>query len=222
MIATDLIAHRLSFAVCFTDHFSGTPVADELPVRLEGSLLRPAKRADGSGARQSDGSYRFIGAPGGTVRILWRDPFQRTHAGWTRFDADPEVTLPLVDPAARIAIDLWPTATAAAPVGALGVRGKLVGPDAGGQTVRIARQGTAFDRMTLSDQNGEFLFLPPGRMAENASGLVPLTIEVLRPDASPRILGGGHFVPAAAGTPFPGAGFAVVPRSISRVIFTLT
>ena len=25
-------------------------------------------------------------------------------------------------------------------------------------------QGTAFDRMTISDQNGEFLFLPPGRV----------------------------------------------------------
>ena len=40
-MTTDHIHHRLSFAVCFTDHFSGRPVADELPVRLEGNLQRP-------------------------------------------------------------------------------------------------------------------------------------------------------------------------------------
>ncbi len=30
----DAISHSLSFAVRFLDHFSGAPVADELPVRL--------------------------------------------------------------------------------------------------------------------------------------------------------------------------------------------
>lgn len=220
-MTADQIAHRLSFAVYFTDHFSGTPITDELPVRLAGNLQRPARRSDGTGMRQSDGSYRFVNAPGGTVRVLWRDPFARTQAGWTRFDADPEVALPLADPAARVAVDLWPAANAVAPPGAIGVRGKLTGPGSAGQTVRIVRQGAAFDRMTVSDQNGEFLFLPPGRMAENVNGLVPMTIEVRRPDASLRGLAGGSFVPDAAGAPFPAAAFAVLPRTISRVIFTL-
>lgn len=220
-MTADQIAHRLSFAVCFTDHFSGAPVADELPVRLAGNLQRPARRSDGKGMRQSDGSYRFVNAPGGTVRVLWRDPFARTHAGWTRFDADPEVALPLADPAVHVAVDLWPAANAVAPPGAIGVRGKLTGPDSAGQTVRIAHHGTAFDRMTISDQNGEFLFLPPGRLAEDASGLVPMAIEVRRPDASLRVLAGGSFVPDAAGVPFPAAAFAVLRRTISRVIFTL-
>jgi hypothetical protein len=87
--------------------------------------------------------------------------------------------------------------------------------------VRIARQGNAFDRMTISDQNGEFLFLPPGRMPQNASGLVPMVIEIRRPDASLRVVAGGSFVPDAAGAPFPAAVFAVRPQTISRVIFTL-
>lgn len=222
MRTADHISHRLSFAICFTDHFSGLPVPDELPVRLDGSLLQPARRADGGGARQSDGSYRFVGAPGGTARILWRDPFTRSQAGWTRFEDDPEVSLPLSDPTARVTVDLWPTAGAVAPPGSFGIRGKLTGPDAAGQTIRIARQGSAFDRMSVSDQNGEFLFLPPVRLVAGANGLVPLSIVVRRPDNSLRIVQGGRFIPQAAGAQFPADGFNASGRTISRVIFTLT
>lgn len=218
----DSIAHRLSFAVRFDDHFSGASIADELPVRLAGNLQRPARRSDGTGMRQSDGSYRFINAPGGPQRVLWRDPFARTHASWTRFGAEPEVALPLADPAVLVKFDLWPAANAAASPGTIGVRGRLTGPGNGGQTIRIARQGTAFGRHTISDQNGEFLFLPPGRLAEDASGLVPMVIEVRRPDASLRVVAGGRFVPDAAGAAFPAADFSILPQTISRVIFTLS
>ena len=65
----DSITHRLSFAVCFNDHFSGAPVPDELPVRLAGSLQRPARRADGRGAQQY--AWREPGAGGGIVESLF-------------------------------------------------------------------------------------------------------------------------------------------------------
>ncbi len=152
------VTHTLSLVVRFLDHFSGRPVPQELPVRLSDSYARPARRPDGSGARQTDGSYRFLGAAPGTRRILWRDPFQRSQSGWIRWDApDPEVTLPLATPAQVIDQDLWPTASAEVAPGATGVRGKLRGTGADGLEIRIALQGQPFDRLTRSDQ-GESSF----------------------------------------------------------------
>ena len=215
------LSHRLSFAVRFVDHFSGEAAPDELPVRLDGSFQRPARRSDGAGYRQADGSYRFINVPDGEAHVLWREPFSRTEAGWARWADDPVLQLPLVDPVEPVNVDLWPAAAAVAPASAVGVRGKLVGDDAGSLRVRIAIQGHPFDRYTLSDDAGEFLFLPPGRLAPNAAGLIPLSIDVRDATDAPRAVAGGAFLPETAGASFSGADFAIAPRSVARIRFQL-
>lgn len=215
-----IVSHRLSFAVRFVDHFSGEPVAAELPVRLAGSLQRPALSPAG-GYRQSDGAYRFLSAPEGPATLLWRQPFARAEAGWTRFSGDPSISLPLPDPATPVVVDLWPAASAQAPAGATGVRGKLAGVDAGGLTVRIAPTGQPFDRFTLSDAAGEFLFLPPGRLAANAAGRIPLSIEVREPGGALRAVAGGTFLPPSAGAAFAAADFDIAPGATPRIRFQL-
>jgi len=215
------VSHRLSLAIRFIDHFSRQPVADELPVRLADSLLRPVLRAGGGGRRQDDGAYRFIGAPGGPARVLWRRPFARGHGPWMRWEPDPLLVLPLAEPAGLVDVELWPAAHAGAAPAATGVRGKLGGPQAGGQTVRIARAGQPFERYTRSDDSGNFLFLPASPLTLDASGRVPLLIEVRAPDDTPRVVAGGSVVPADAGSAFAGAAFTVLPRVVSRLLFQL-
>jgi len=216
------VTHVLSLAVRFLDHFSGRPVPQELPVRLSGSYARPVRRPDGLGARQADGSYRFLGAEPGTRRILWRDPFQRSQSGWIRWEAaDPEVTLPLAAPAQMIEHELWPTAGAEVAPGITGVRGQLRGADAAGLEIRIARQGRPFDRMTRSDAAGEFLFLPPGALPLDATGRVPLTIEARIPGGAIRPILSGRFLPATAGADFAGPNFTILPQTVARVVFAL-
>lgn len=216
------IQHQLSFAVRFLDHFSGRPVPDELPVRLFTGRQRPAERQDGAGHRQADGTYRFLNAPDGAQAILWRDPFLRTQNGWTRWETDdPVVTLPVSDPAALLDVELWPTAEAVARTGVTGIRGKLEGPDVMGLEVRIALQGQPFDRVTRTDQAGEFLFLPPGSLPVSASGRVPLTIEVGVPGGAARAVAQGRFQPPTAGADFVGADFTALPQIVSRVILQL-
>ncbi|HSW22255.1 MAG TPA: hypothetical protein VLJ62_05775 [Burkholderiaceae bacterium] len=220
-MSIETLVQQLSLAVRMVDHFSGQAVADELPLRLSGSLQRPVLRPGGGGRRQADGAYRFVNAPAGPTRLMWCEPFARGHAGWTRWADDPLFVLPLADAAALVDIDLWPTANAAASPSVTGVRGRLTGSGAAGQTVRIAVQGEPFVRFTRSDDQGEFLFVPPGRMSLDAQGRVPLTLDVSAPDGTPRIVAGGSMVPASAGAAFAGADFTVLPRLISRVIFQL-
>jgi hypothetical protein len=217
----DTVRHALSCAVRFEDHFTGEPVGDELPVRLAGSFQRPITRPGGAGRRQDDGAYRFVDAPSGTTRILWREPFARSHADWTRWDDDPEIVLPLADPTALVAVELWRTSNAAAPASATGVRGRLIGPNPAGQTIRIALQAAPFDRFTRSDDAGDFLFLPPGRLPTNAQGRVPLTIDVHDPGGVVRAVNGGTFVPPSAGAVFPAADFEILPRTVPRVLFQI-
>ncbi|MGL4397970.1 MAG: hypothetical protein ACRCS9_15645 [Hyphomicrobium sp.] len=221
-MTSDIVRHQLSFAVCFIDHFSGDAVATELPVRLGGSFQRPAPQPGGRARRQSDGSYRFTNAPPGAHRILWRDPLMRTQSGWARWDdPEPQITLPLADPAVRSEFELWPTAEAEAPNNVAAVRGKLDGPSAGGLDVRIAQQGQPFNRFTRSDLNGEFLFLLGGRLLPNSAGLIALTIEVRPPGGAVRVLSGGHFVPTSTGTAFPAADFEITPGAVARIRFQL-
>ena len=179
----DTIRHRLSFAVTFIDHFSREPVPAELPVRLAGSFHRPALEPGRRSRRQGDGTYRFTDAPPGAQQILWREPLNRTQAGWARWDdADLAIMLPLPNPATLASFELWPTADAALPKGTTGVRGKLVGADNGGMEVRIARTGQPFGRFTRSDDYGEFLFPLVGRLPLNAARRISLTIELGDPD----------------------------------------
>lgn len=215
------VSHRLSLLLRVVDHFTGSPPATVFPVRLSQDYVRPVRRADGAGRRQADGTYRFTNLSPGTSRLLWRDPFTRSHDGWTRWNDDPEVSLPVADPAGALTLEVWPTAAATAPAGATGVRGKLTGPGALGRIVRIALQGQPFDRFTRSDDFGDFLFLPPGALPPNAAGRVPLEIEVRDPDGTMRAVTGGSFLPVSAGAPFAGATFTILPRSVPRILFQL-
>ncbi|MGH7606634.1 MAG: hypothetical protein ACREME_04775, partial [Gemmatimonadales bacterium] len=165
--------------------------------------------------RHLDGAYRFLSAPHGVHRILWREPFRRTQDGWARWaEDDPQVTLPRPDPTVALEVELWPAADAAAPGTATGVRGKLVGADAGGLTVLIALPNQPFDRFTRTDASGEFLFLPPGMLPPTAAGRVPLTIEVRTPAGVVRPI-------APAGGAFAGQLFTIAPQTVPRVLFRL-
>jgi hypothetical protein len=218
----DVLQHRLSLTVRLIDHFSGAPPADEFPVRLASVLVRPVLRSDAAGRRQDDGTYRFRNLQGGPARVLWRQPFSRGHAGWTNWDADPDVILPVAAPAVPLDIAVWPMASATAPQGATGVRGKLQGQNIGGCRVRIAPTGQAFDRFTRSDSAGEFLFLPPGALPTTApGGRIPLTIEVIDAGGVPRAVNGGRFLPDGAGAPFAGPNFTIPPRGVPRIFFQL-
>jgi hypothetical protein len=220
MIA-DVILHGLSLALRFVDHFSGTVPEVEFPVRLSERFARPVPRPGGGAARQADGTYRFRNLAGGRARVLWRPPFARSHAGWTRWEDDPEVTLPQADPSVPIEIAIWPDAAAAAPGGATGVRGKLLGVAVPDLQIRITPQGQSFSRFTRSDGAGEFLFLPPGALATDATRRVPFTIEVSDRAGVQRVVSGGRFLPDSAGAPFAGSNFSVLPRSVPRILFEL-
>ena len=214
-----VVSHNLSFSIRFVDHFSGTPVSDELNVRIDGSYALPTKAPGGAGRRQNDGTYRFLSIPSGRHTIRWRDPFRRTQDGWASWEPDPEVTLPLPNPETPLDAPLWPTASAEAPASATGVRGKLIGANTSDLTVRIAHAADGFDRYTLSDQAGEFLFLPPGRLAAGPTGIIPMQIEVRNPDDSPRVVSGWRL---GVGAPLTlGANFTLTPRQLSRILFQI-
>ena len=218
----DVLQHRLSLTVRLVDHFTGTPPADEFPVRLASVLVRPVLRSDGAGRRHEDGTYRFRNLAGGPARVLWREPFSRSHAGWISWDADPDVALPVAAPAAPLDITVWRTAAATPPLGATGVRGKLEGQNIGDCRVRIALTGQPFDRFTRSDGGGEFLFLPPGALPATApGGQIPLTVEVTDALGGPRVVTGGRFLPDAAGAAFAGPNFTILPRSVPRICIQL-
>jgi hypothetical protein len=155
------------------------------------------------------------------VRLLWRPPFTRTHAGWVRWGDDPLLTLPLSDPGTPLPLELWPVAGAVAPAAAAGVRGCLGGPAGADLTVRIAPPGVPSTRFTRTDAAGEFLFLPPGRLPTDATGRVPLRITVTAADGTPRALLGGHFAPTSAGADFAGPLFSIASRGVARILFAL-
>jgi hypothetical protein len=218
----ELLRHRLSMVVRFEDYFSGEAINEELPVRLQGSFQRPVPRRGSASRRQPDGTYRFINAPGGATRILWRRPFTTSHSGWTRFeDTDPSVALPLAQPSEPLRVSLWPTADAKAPAGATGVRGKLTGPDFARQKIAIALSGQPFGPETRSDETGNFLFLLAGRLTLDSNGRVPLVIRVRTAADAPRLMSGGTFVPDTAGAPFVADTFAIAPSGVPRILFRL-
>lgn len=219
---SDRVGHLLSFTVRLVDHFSGRPVPEEFPVRLAGSFQRPVFAPGGRTRRQDDGTYRFIDVRPGAVRLLWRQPFERMHGTWRRWgEEEPQLQLPLPDPARPVDMELWPAAEAVAPPSATGIRGKLTGADAARQQVRVAVPGAASDRYTCTDERGEFLFLLPGALELDAQGFVPLRIAVSAPDGAARNVADGRFVPAGAGSAFSGSDFTVPPRVVSRIAFRL-
>ena len=206
-MSLSVVTHDLSLVVRFRDHFTGAAIREELPVRLDNTFERPVVRNGGTGRRQEDGSYRFLSLPPGLARLLWRDPFTRGQAGWVRFDEIAPLPLPRPNPSEPIEIELWRDAGAIAPAGATGVRGKLIGANAADLVVRIAPSADPFDRFTQSDAQGEFLFLPPGRLptATIASNdvRVRMKIDVHTRDGVSRPITSGSFRPGGILPDFP-------------------
>src|SRR5205085_2963759 len=91
-----------------------------------------------------------------TVRVTGPDVFT-----WT---PTTPVTLPLVDPAAPLVIEVWPRPSARVPANTLAIRGRVqsVPPAAAvaiGQRIEIEVVGVAPRlRRTRTDDRGEFLF----------------------------------------------------------------
>lgn len=206
-----VVAHRLSLVIRFRDHFSGAPVADELPLRLEGSLAAPVSGP--LGPRQLDGTYRFLNLPPGQHRLLWRRPFARSEAGWTRWsEPDPVISLPRPDPLTPSEIELWPTAAATTPAGTTGLRGKLRGTGNAGAIIRVAHTAVPNDRHAVADAEGEFLFPLPGAAPPGPGGLVPLILNVTEADGTPRDL-----LPPGGGAAVPSLNLTIRPREVARV-----
>jgi len=210
--------HTLSFAIRFNNHFTGEPVRDELPVRLDHTFTRPASSPEGS-YRQVDGTYRFINLALGMHRVRWLPPLEESLLGWVSWEDDPLVQVPVVDPAVLITRDLWPEATAVVAPGMTAIRGRLVGANNDDLRVRISNPTFPSTRFTRSDDVGDFLFLLPEPLETNATGRLELDIEVA--DGA-RTVNGSEFVPASSGAASIGASFSVVPGRSFRVLFRIT
>lgn len=210
--------HLLSFAVRFNNHFTGEPIGDELPLRLDRTFLWPVATA-GGGYRHADGTYRFINVAGGQHRVRWLLPFEDDHKGWVSWEDDLVVSLPLTDPEDLMNRDLWPHASAVVPPGNTAVRGRLVGANIADLRVQIRHPAIASTRFTRTDENGNFLFLLPQPLATNNTGRLPLRLRV---DNGARAVDGGEFIPQASGAAFVGSQFLVLPGKTSRVVIEIT
>jgi hypothetical protein len=91
----------------------------------------------------------------------------------------------------------------------------------GGLTIRVAPLADPFDRFTRTDASGAVLFLPQGRLAATPTGTVPMKIDVLAPDGTPRAVLGGRFAPASAGPAFAGPAFTLTPATVLRILFQI-
>jgi len=210
--------HRLSFSIRFNNHFTGEPVVDALPVRLDHSFTRPVLSPQGS-YRQADGTYRFIDLAAGTHRVRWLPPLEESFRSWVSWEGDPLVQVPVADPGALISRELWPHAAAPVAPGVSAVRGRLVGADNSDLRIRISHPAIPSTRFTRSDDAGDFLFLLPEPLETNAVGRLALDIEI---DDGARTINGGNFFPADSGAAFVGAVFSIVPGRCSRVLFRIT
>jgi hypothetical protein len=155
----EVVHHRLSVAVRVDDHFTSTPVAEELRVELE-TLERGVPTRAGNGHRHDDGTYRWANLADGPRLIHVSSPSGR----WVAWEPAPLVTLPLADRRAPVVIQVWPTPNAMVPAGVTAVRGTLIGTGIGsGQRVEIESLETpARGHFTRTDSRGDFLFLLPG------------------------------------------------------------
>ena len=207
----DVFVRELSFALQPTDHFSGLPVPEELAVSLD--TPDPAVVAPVGGIRHADGSYRWINLATGAHTATVMSPSGR----WVSWVPGPvSITLPLADPKQPVALELWPTPRASAPAGVSAVRGKLLGAGSmAGLRVSIDGTGAAsLGKWTLTDDDGEFLYLlPGGPWPLTSAGLLDLTASVLTKSISGiAVTGGGTFV---------GSRFEVPPQREMRVRFQL-
>lgn len=219
-MSSDIWTHELSFVVRFNNHFTGVPVDDELPVRLDQSFIKPVARNDGAGQRQADGSYRFIDVPAGHHRIRWRPPFADIYRGWISFQQDPEIVTPSSDPRNVIEQDLWPSPQAQLSPTTTAIRGKLKGNNVADLEVRImpvAVGSTAY--FTRSDRLGEFLYPLTKPVTPEVSGELLMLIEL---NGGARTVNGGEFIPPGSGAAFAAEQFRIKPGKCSRIVFQVT
>lgn len=157
-MVADHVQHRLAFAVRVEEHFTREPLAEALDVRL--SSGETAVGSPSGGVRHGDGTYRWVNLTDGLRHVTLRAASGR----WVRWEPAPvQVVVPIADPRTALRVEVWPTPLATAPPGVSAIRGKLVGAAAGGLRVEIDGTGMApTGRWTLSDADGEFLYLLPG------------------------------------------------------------
>jgi hypothetical protein len=209
-IARDRTQHELAFALRVDDHFSRLPVGEELDVRVHTGEASVATRA--GTLRHDDGTYRWANLGDGLRHVTVAARSGR----WVRWDPAPvDLVVPIADRSKAIAVEMWPTPLAAPPAGIGAIRGKLLGAAVGKLRVEInpSPPATAIGRFTLSDEQGEFLYLlPGGPWALTARGAMDLTITIPgRAVASVDV----HARP----TPFIGPRFEIPTRLESRVRF---
>jgi hypothetical protein len=202
--------HSLGFALELRDHFTGLLVEEELRVSAALGRLRPTLGSDGS-RRASDGTYRFVDLPAGTYAVEYAAPSGR-YASW---DPPLAVGVPLADARVTVKRDLWPTASAPVPLGMTALRGKLLGSRTRGVKVHIQRTGAALDRYTMSDPDGELLFVLPTPLPLVA-GRIELTATL---DGGALTVSGIDVIRAGATLHFGGPDFTLLPGVESRVKF---
>jgi hypothetical protein len=212
--ATEDVRHLLAVAVQVTDHFLGTPVADELDVRLDGRE-RPGRVLHGNGRRHADGTYRFVDVPdGGPHAITVASVDER----WIALAPPPQVVFPVAQPTQPLVIEVWPTSKQATPLGMTALRGKLVGAPAAtiGQRVEVDVDTVDTGHHTRTGPYADVLFPLPGRLELDADGMVPLTVRVVG-----RTVTGGELVEGERRTPF-GASFVIAPGREAHVRLFVT
>lgn len=202
-VAWSRSTRRLGFVVRVVDHWTETAVLDTLQVSVLGGLRQPVA-ASGGGARQPDGTYRFLALPPGDYSLEIVDPQEH----WAFFAGAPVLSLPLSDPSELsqvVEVRAWPKPARPTPPAATLVRGRLqdaAGDPIPGAKVALAGAGGPWSKATWADSDGEFVcqlttFLPPTasgeleletQVADGARGVVASTVERGPPDPGPRFL----------------------------------
>ena len=210
----EAIHHVLGVAVRIDDHFIGSPIPDELDVRLDTYVL-PTQVRGGTAHRHDDGTYRFIDIADGPHQLDVRSPDDR----WMVLDPLPVIVTPIGQPVLALKIEAWPTPLQSTPLGMTSVRGKLVGTPSTtiAQRVEIDVNGVDTGHHTQTSSFGEFLFLLPGRLDLDPNGLVDVALRVIGHTVT-----SGEEIAGEQHVPFSGASFTIVPGRETRVRFFVT
>lgn len=205
----EVVRHRLAIALRVEHHFLGTPIPDELDVRIDREVL-PGLVNGSRSRRHADGTYRFIDVPDGphTIEIATRND------GWLLLEPTPVVVTPIGQPTVPLTIFAWPSPKQATPMGMTAVRGKLIGAPALALDRRVEIDtGSPSTSYTRTDSFAEFLFLLPGTLPL-VNGVVPITVHVVGASVT-----GGEVVAGEDITPFTGASLQIVPGRETHVRF---
>lgn len=210
-------SRRLGFVVRVVNHWTETPVLDTLQVSVLSGLGQPVA-APGGGARQPDGTYRFLELPPGDYPLEIED----AQAHWAFFAGLPVLTLPLADPAESslvVEVRAWPKPARPTPPAVTFVRGRLqdaAGEPIPGGKVALAGAGGPWSKATWADSDGEFVCQLSTFLAPNASG--QLELETLVADGARSVVAST----VERGPPDPGPRFLISPGRATRVRLEIT